>query len=427
MFAERPGFEPGDHLRDHSLAGCSITTLAPLLKWFAKILSFMIYENLFDVFNVRNHLTLVFLKNVLSSPQFLSMLLAFFISSILVLFFYVILFAWVYEEKRFANEFDNIEISLIIAAKNEISNLQKNLPNWLQQAHPNFKIIIVDDHSTDGTYEFVQEFNDERVLALRNKYGCGKKQALQTGILHAKTDCLVFIDADVHIDSSNFLNFYSEQFALGKDLILGYSYYQRRKGLLNTFIQYETFRTASRYFSFALIGKPYMGVGRNLGFTKALFEKAEGYMKHSNIPMGDDDLFVQSVAHFANVACLLDKSSFTNSPPKKTWKTYKNQKIRHLQAGKSYRLSNLILLGLLQIVFTLFFGIFLFGILKYFDLFWMPGFFVLFIIHQTLKDKFDLLNSKKLLYLWPFLEYLCILYVWYFNFLILFNKKIDWK
>jgi len=368
-----------------------------------------------------------FLKNVLSFQRFLSMLLAFFISSILVLFFYIILFGWVYKGKWSANEFDNIEIALIIAAKNEIKNLQKNLPNWLQQAHANFKIIIVDDHSTDGTYEFVQEFNHERVLALRNKYGCGKKQALQTGILHAKTDFMVFIDADVHIDSTNFLNFYAEQFALGKDLILGYSYYQKSKGLLNTFIQYETFRTASRYFSFALIGKPYMGVGRNLGFTKTLFKKAEGYKKHSNIPMGDDDLFVQSVAHFANVACLLDKSSFTNSPPKKTWKTYKNQKIRHLQAGKFYRLNNLILLGLVQIVFTLFWGVFLLGILKYLDKFWMPGFFVLFIIHQTINDKFDLLRSKKFLYLWPFLEYLWIMYAWYFDFLSWFSKKIEWK
>lgn len=368
-----------------------------------------------------------FLKNILSFPRFLSMLLAFFISSILVLFFYIILYGWVYKEKQPANEFDNIEISLIIAAKNEIKNLKKNLPNWLQQAHPNFKIIIVDDHSTDGTYEFVQEYNDERVLALRNKYGCGKKQALRTGILHAKTDFMVFIDADVHIDSTNFLNCYVEQFALGKDLILGYSYYPKSKGLLNTFIRYETFRTASSYFSFALIGKPYMGVGRNLGFTKTLFEKAEGYKIHSNIPMGDDDLFVQSVAHFANVACLLDKSSFTNSPPKKTWKTYKNQKIRHLQAGKFYRLNNLILLGLVQIGFTLFWGVFLFGILKHLDKFWMPGFFVLFIIHQMIKDKFDLLRSKKFLYLWPFLEYLWILYVWYFDFLSWFNKKVEWK
>jgi len=344
-----------------------------------------------------------------------------------VLFFYVFLFNWACKEKLGAKEYESTDISLIIAAKNEIKNLQKNLPNWLQQAHENFKIIIVDDHSTDGSYEFVSEYNDERVVALQNKFGPGKKQALQTGILKAKTEFMVFIDADVCIDSVNFLNIYAEQFTDGKDLVLGYSYYHKRKGLLNTFIQYETFRTASRYFSFALIGKPYMGVGRNLGFTKTLFEKAEGYQKHKNIPMGDDDLFVQSVAHFANVGCLLDKQTFTNSPPKKTWKTYKIQKIRHMKAGKSYHLNNLIILGFLQIIFTFFWGVLFLGMLKHMDKFWMPVVFVLFVMHQVKRDKFDLFKSKSLIYLWPFLEYLWILYVWYFDSLSMFNRKLKWK
>ena len=368
-----------------------------------------------------------FSKNVLSSPQFFSMLVVFFISSVSVLFFYVFLFNWACKEKLGAKEYESTDISLIIAAKNEIKNLQKNLPNWLQQAHENFKIIIVDDHSTDGSYEFVSEYNDERVVALQNKFGPGKKQALQTGILKAKTEFMVFIDADVCIDSVNFLNIYAEQFTDGKDLVLGYSYYHKRKGLLNTFIKYETFRTASRYFSFALIGKPYMGVGRNLGFTKTLFEKAEGYQKHKNIPMGDDDLFVQSVAHFANVGCLLDKQTFTNSPPKKTWKTYKIQKIRHMKAGKSYHLNNLIILGFLQIIFTFFWGVLFLGMLKHMDKFWMPVVFVLFVMHQVKRDKFDLFKSKSLIYLWPFLEYLWILYVWYFASLSMFNRKLKWK
>ena len=115
-----------------------------------------------------------FSKNVLSSPQFFSMLVVFFISSVSVLFFYVFLFNWACKEKLGAKEYESTDISLIIAAKNEIKNLQKNLPNWLQQAHENFKIIIVDDHSTDGSYEFVSEYNDERVVALQNKFGPGK-------------------------------------------------------------------------------------------------------------------------------------------------------------------------------------------------------------------------------------------------------------
>ena len=143
--------------------------------------------------------------------------------------------------------------------------------------------------------------------------------------------------------------------------------------------------------------------------------------------MGDDDLFVQSVAHFANVGCLLDKQTFTNSPPKKTWKTYKIQKIRHMKAGKSYHLNNLIILGFLQIIFTFFWGVLFLGMLKHMDKFWMPVVFVLFVMHQVKRDKFDLFKSKSLIYLWPFLEYLWILYVWYFASLSMFNRKLKWK
>ena len=59
------------------------------------------------------------------------------------------------------------------------------------------------------------------------------------------------------------------------------------KGLLNKIVRWETFHTALQYFSYALAGKTYMGVGRNLSYKKAIFFRHKGFTAHNNLPSGD--------------------------------------------------------------------------------------------------------------------------------------------
>lgn len=74
------------------------------------------------------------------------------------------------------------------------------------------------------------------------------------------------------------------------EIVLGYGAY--KKGLLNKLIRFETFHTALQYFSYALAGIPYMGVGRNLSYKKDVFLKNKGFSAINMIPSGDDDLFI---------------------------------------------------------------------------------------------------------------------------------------
>lgn len=48
-------------------------------------------------------------------------------------------------------------ISIIIASRNALPLLEKNLPNWLAQDYPNFEVIIANDRSTDDTPLFLIE------------------------------------------------------------------------------------------------------------------------------------------------------------------------------------------------------------------------------------------------------------------------------
>jgi hypothetical protein len=47
-----------------------------------------------------------------------------------------------------------------------------------------------------------------------------------------------------------------------------------------------------QYFSWAKVGHPYMGVGRNLTYKKEEFFNVNGFINHIQIRSGDDDLFI---------------------------------------------------------------------------------------------------------------------------------------
>jgi poly-beta-1,6-N-acetyl-D-glucosamine synthase len=103
-----------------------------------------------------------------------------------------------------------------------------------------------------------------------------------------------------------------------------------------------------QYFSLALRGMPYMGVGRNLMYNRSLFERAGGFRAHEHIASGDDDLFVNATATRENTRVVLDENSFVYSLPEKSWRGYYNQKKRHLSTARSYRLLHKTVLGALS-------------------------------------------------------------------------------
>ena len=124
---------------------------------------------------------------------------------------------------------------------------------------------------------------------------------------------------------------------------------------LNTWSRFETVHTAIQYFSFALAGMPYMGVGRNLAFKRQAYERIGGFSAHAELPSGDDDLLVNAVATPENTAVCLHPESFMYSESKKTWCEWMRQKRRHLSTGGRYRLLHKTVLTMLSLSHTLHF------------------------------------------------------------------------
>jgi len=175
-------------------------------------------------------------------------------------------------------------------------------------------------------------------IPMDRRFHHGKKLALTIGVKAAAHDYLVLTDADCKPVSSQWLKKIMEGFSdEEKEIVLGFGGYRKTKGFLNLLIRYDTFWVAMQYLGFALSGKPYMGVGRNLAYRKDLFIKGYGFRNHSHIASGDDDLFVQEHATAKNCAVVIDREAHTHSEPPATWKNWRIQKSRHLTTAPHYK------------------------------------------------------------------------------------------
>jgi hypothetical protein len=95
------------------------------------------------------------------------------------------------------------------------------------------------------------------------------------------------------------------------EIVLAYGPYRSYPTLLNTWIRFETLLTAIQYFSAALWGMPYMGVGRNLLIKKSIWlSNLYALEKNSDLMSGDDDLMVNAAANKKNTVICLEKESF---------------------------------------------------------------------------------------------------------------------
>ena len=330
----------------------------------------------------------------------------------------------------------NIPVSVIICAKNEAENLKNFLPSIINQDYPEFEIVLINDGSNDDTLEIIEEFAQAhhiiKIVNVKNveAFWGNKKYALTLGIKASKYDYLLFSDADCQPVSNTWIKEMSAHFSNKKSIVLGYGGYAKVKhSFLNKLIRFETVMTAVQYFSFAKMGMPYMGVGRNLAYTKNEFFNANGFIKHIKVRSGDDDLFINEVANSKNTAISFSSGSFTSSIPETRFKAWIKQKRRHVSTAKLYKPKHKMLLGLFYLSNVLFWIMALILLAITYNWMLVLGLFLLRISIQYLIIGFSSKKLKELdiLLLLPVLEITLIIsqFVIFINNLI--SKPDFWK
>lgn len=299
-------------------------------------------------------------------------------------------------------------ISLIICFKDELENLSQNLEHWCKQDYPNFEIILVDDHSSDASADFIRSKqlianHKIKLISPQAKAKPGKKEALKRGILAASNEFLVFTDADCIPQSKNWLRAIGSRLN-SNDVVLGYGALAG-KGFTASLSDFETVQTVLRYWSYAKIGKAYMGVGRNLAYRKSSMQAVQALAKHQDLLSGDDDLTLREMGQNLRVACLTSADTFTLSPSPFDLKSWWKQKGRHYSTAWRYDTAIKLSLGLegvLQLGFAVLWPFAIMGLPYYLFLILFLGRW--FLSGYPRPAQKHLIQQKSQARLWPFYE-----------------------
>ncbi len=327
-------------------------------------------------------------------------------------------------------------VSIVICARNEAENLYENLPKILLQKYPApFEVIVVNNQSMDDSKHLLYAMQrDCKHLVIvemeRSKHlRPSKKLPLTLGIKKAQYAHLLLTDADCIPDSDHWIESMLSQFSEKKQLVLGFSPYKKQKGFLNKVIRFDTTMIAVNYFSMAINRLPYMGVGRNLAYTKELFNSVDGFKSHYAIPSGDDDLFVQEAAKKNNYTIQLDPKSFVQTEAKQTWEDFITQKSRHYTTSPKYSFIKKVMLGIYPLNLLMLLVSFVTLLCEdEWRLHLAAGMgFLLMIKWWFLGKCFARLNAKGFIGLLPFLELLYIICLPFFYYSIMQKKRSTWK
>jgi len=356
------------------------------------------------------------------------LVIAFLLALLVQLFFYLIVFLRLaFYKDRYDENKEQSPVSVIICARNERENLLEFLPLYLKQDYPTFEVIVVNDNSTDDTTDVLKAFalqhDNLKIVNVpdTDRFFGSKKFALTLGIKAAKYKSILLTDADCKPTSDQWIRLMSN-YSGRKKIVLGFGAYEKRKGLLNRLIRFETFYTGVQYLSFSLAKSSYMGVGRNLAYQSELFFKNKGFARHQHILSGDDDLFINEVANKYNTQIVVDKAAHTISKPKTTYREWIRQKKRHFLSGTHYKFRHKFMLGMLQFSQLLFIALFVVLIVQIRPVYLIVvAFLVRYLIQLlTFRLSANKLGGKDLLLLFPIYE----LFFMLFNPLLVISNTI---
>ncbi len=213
------------------------------------------------------------------------------------------------------SESEKLSVTFLLPAWNESETVCGTITSVLSVDYPKDKlhIIVVDDGSKDNTWEILQQYKDHPQVTLIHKENGGKFTALNTALLHVKTDLVVSFDADTKIEPNalhkavpHFVR-NPELMALGGTVLIDHpkSFAQKAQE-----IEYQTFSFTKKMLGFA--GAVLVVPGAFSMFRKEVFDKVGGY-RHAYL-LEDAELTMRLHAHGLKVDHCHDAIVWTKGP-----------------------------------------------------------------------------------------------------------------
>ncbi len=328
------------------------------------------------------------------------MVLLFFSISLVIIFIYGYLilyftFGWSKISYFYPIKKGRTQPTIICPLKNEKANLPTLLQLLKKQTYQNFELILVDDNSTDGSWEFLQKLNFNQFVfegkIVKNK-GEGKKRAIKTAIENTVNELIVSLDADC-LPNEKWLEtivaFYEKE---KSDLIVCPVVIKEGKSFFTQFQRLEFVSLVGSGAGAVGVGKPILCNGANLVFKREEWFKSEKDL-HFDEASGDDIYLLQSIKkRGGKIDFLKNKNTIVVTEPKKKIKDFVKQHTRW--ASKSSALKDNIYFFTAMVVFGVSLCLLVSFVLSFFISSFIYLFISLFFVKYTV-DTLFFVNLKS--------------------------------
>jgi len=285
-----------------------------------------------------------------------------------------------------------IRVSVIIACRNEEDDIRNILADIAGQTYSSelFEVIVVDDNSTDRTFEQSAGFRKISNLKVLRNNGEGKKMAISTGVDAASGELVITTDADCRVGKSwigTIASFYNKYYP---DMIICPVTLGPGKGFFGKFQDLEFLSLQGITTGSAAWGRSTMCNGANLAFKREIFIKHSDNL-HYEILSGDDVFLLHSLKNErgSRIFWLESSDATVTASQAETPLLFLKQRNRWISKGRAYNDTFTIFLAIVTFVtsavqaFTLIAAIF------------EPEFLPVFLLVFTLKSLPDFLILKN--------------------------------
>ncbi|MCH5600371.1 glycosyltransferase [Niabella ginsengisoli] len=319
-----------------------------------------------------------------------------FIAVLLLLVFYAIIIAYYRNSWRAIPDYQpknmlipGIKFSVIIPARNEEQNIGRLLDSLQAQSYSRelFEIIVVDDHSTDATANIVRQYNDVKLLQLKedgiNSY---KKKAIEKAIAEAQHEWIVCTDADCIappdwlLAFSSFITDHEPVFVAAPVSLIPF----KKKNSILYIFQALDFLTLQGITGASVYKRRHnMCNGANLAYKREVFYEVDGFKGIDKIASGDDMLLMHKIwkRYPDRIAYIKSKEAIIETEAAPIWKAFFNQRIRWASKATSYDDKRIFVVLLLVYLFNVSFLVL--AVASFFEIVYFFG-LIIFVVLKTI-------------------------------------------
>lgn len=314
----------------------------------------------------------------------------------ILLFFYIITLVILLIGYQRIKEFKlkkttpKISFSIIIPFRNESKNLPELIKSITNLNYPQelFEILFVDDDTEDHSVEIINTqstFQNYTLIKNNRKSNSPKKDAITEAISFSKFNWILTTDADCVLPKhwlQNLNQFIQEN---NPNMVAGPVSYKKKKGLINSYQQFDNFSLQTVTIGGFGIYAPLMCNGANLAYRKNIFHDVSGFSGNESVASGDDIFLMEKFKKIDKygIQFLKNKGSLVLTSNENSWKAIIGQRIRWASKTSKQNNINTQLIGLI-VFLTNFFMII--GIGFCFFNFSFINFIFGFILTKTITD-----------------------------------------